>query len=355
MLARFGAPASADTLLIHSRAQVGLADYCRLCGVPFDAVLKESGLESEIAGASLGGHISLRAHASALEAASRLADDDTFGLGWTRTLGPGPEDTVSLALRHAPDFRAALETSARFMRIVVDVTEIRADFDGNDAVLSFAFSPELVCRDQLNDRVASKAFSRVMRIGGASVRPVEIRLARPRPMNVSRHDMFYGAPVRFDAERNSLHFRVDAGGGANPLRDDDLYAAMCELNRRRLDDRRRAEDFAALVSDAIAERIADPCLTIAEVARDLGMSVRVLQRRLAERERTFHALHDGVRQRMAADYLAHTDLAVSEIAFRLGFSAVGNFSRAARRWFGRPPSECRQVRQAALVTAGNNG
>lgn len=344
MLARSDAAASEDTLLIHSRAQVGLADYCRLRGVSFDMVLRESGLDGEGGQASLGGHISLRAHASALEAASRLAGDDTFGLGWTRALGPGPEDTVSLALRHAPDFRAALQTSARLMRIVVDVTEIRAEFDGAEATLSFAFSPELVCRDQLNDRVTSKIFSRMMRIGGASVRPIGVLLARPRPTNVSHHDLFYGAPVRFSAERNALRFRIEEGGGSNPLRDDDLFAALCELNRRRLDDRRRAEDFASLVSDVIAERIADPGLTIAEVARDLGMSVRVLQRRLSERERTFHNLHDGVRRRMAADYLAHTDLAVSEIAFRLGFSAVGNFSRAARRWFGRPPSECRQNR-----------
>src|SRR5690606_18945832 len=75
MLRRFDAAAPADTLLIHSRAQIGLADYCRLRGVPFDAVLRESGLETETVSASLGGHISLRAHSSALEAASRLADD----------------------------------------------------------------------------------------------------------------------------------------------------------------------------------------------------------------------------------------------------------------------------------------
>ena len=173
------------------------------------------------------------------------------------------------------------------------------------------------------------------------MQPLEVRLARPRPLSVTLHDMYYGVPVRFGAPRNSLHFRIDPQGGENPLRDDDLFDALCELNRRRLDDRRRAEDFVAMVNDAIAERIADPLLTISEVARGMAISVRALQRKLAERDTTFNALHDGVRRRMAADYLVQTDLPISEIAFRLGFSAVGNFSRAARRWFGRPPSECR--------------
>lgn len=342
MLMRFDATAPADTLLIHSRAQIGLADYCRLRGVPFDAVLRESGLEQDPVSASLGGYISLRAHNTALETASRLAGDDTFGLGWTRSLGPGPEDTVSLALRHAPDFRTALETSARFTRIILDAADIRVECDDEEAEVSFGFSPELVHCDQLHDRVASKVFNRLMRIGGGAVQPMAVRLARARPVNVGLHDLFYGVPVRFGGPRNSLRFRIADGRGPNPLRDDDLFAALCELNRRRLDDRRRAEDFVAMVNDAIAERIADPLLTIAEVARDMAISVRALQRRLAERDTSFQALHDGVRRRMAADYLAQTDLPISEIAFRLGFSAVGNFSRAARRWFGRPPSECRR-------------
>nr|WP_281392988.1 helix-turn-helix transcriptional regulator [Roseibium litorale] len=77
------------------------------------------------------------------------------------------------------------------------------------------------------------------------------------------------------------------------------------------------------------------------VARELGMSLRVLQRRLSETGHKFQELHDDIRRVLASDLLRVTALPVSEISYRLGFSAIGNFTRAARRWFGMPPREWR--------------
>ncbi|MAB00036.1 MAG: hypothetical protein CMN86_17350 [Stappia sp.] len=334
---------STDTLLIHGRAQVGLADYCRVRRVDYETVLRQSGMEGQRNDVSLGGHISLRDHARSLEVAARLAGDDCFGLNWTRELGAGPEETVTLAVRYAPDFAGALEATARYMHIVCDVTDVEARIAGQDASLAFRLPDALVCVDQMTDRMMSKVHARLMRIGGGRVELSLAEIARKEPASRDLHDAHYAAPIQFGASRNRLVFRVSGEGAPNPYRDDDLFAALCDLNRRRLDDRRRAEDFIALVSDAISARISAPDLTVADVARTLAMSSRGLQRRLAERDLTFHGLHEGVRRRMAADLLALTDLPMSEIAYRLGFSAVGNFSRAARRWFGCPPSEWRQA------------
>ena len=338
---------STDTLLIHGRAQGGLADYCRARGVDYEAVLLQSGLEGLRDDMSLGGHISLRDHARSLEVAARLAGDDCFGLNWTRELGAGPEETVAMAVRYAPDFAGALEATARYMHIVCDVTDVEAHLEGQIASLAFRLPDALVCVDQMTDRMMSKVHARLMRVGGGRVVLLQAELGREEPATRELHDAHYAAPVQFGASRNRLVFRISGEGAPNPHRDDDLFAALCDLNRRRLDDRRRAEDFTALVSDAISARIAEPDLTVADVARALAMSSRGLQRRLAERELTFHGLHESVRRRMAADLLALTDLPMSEIAYRLGFAAVGNFSRAAKRWFGCPPSEWRQVNAVA--------
>jgi AraC-like DNA-binding protein len=338
---------STDTLLIHGRAQIGLAEFCRTRGVDYDAVLRQSGMEGLRSDASLGGHISLRDHARSLEVAARLAGDDCFGLNWTRELGAGPEETVAMAVRYAPDFVGALEAAARYMHIVCDVTDIEADLEGQTASLAFRLPDALVCVDQMTDRMMSKVHARLMQTGGGRVSLALAELTRTEPLSRDLHEAHYGAPVRFGARRNRFVFQIEGDGAPNPERNDDLFAALCDLNRRRLDDRRRAEDFTALVSDAISARISDPDLTVADVARSLAISSRGLQRRLGERDLTFHGLHESVRRRMAADLLALSDLPMSEIAYRLGFSAVGNFSRAAKRWFGCPPSEWRQANAVA--------
>jgi AraC-like DNA-binding protein len=344
MSARNGLPALSDTLLIHSRAQAGLADYCRSRGVPYDRVMRENGLDQLSAPMSLGDHISLRAHARALEVCAAYCGDETFALGWSRDKGPGRDDTVSLALRYAPDFLTALQTTARFICIVLDLAEVRARHASGTASIAFALSPEIVCRDQLIDRTASKTFMRLQHVTNDGVRLSQVTLTRSRPASAQAHEAFFGAPVRFEGDVNCLRFEVDDARQPNPMRDDDLFAALCELNRRRLDDRRRAEDFTARVCDAIAERVSDPGLTASTVAGALAISVRALQRRLQERGQTFQGLHDAVRYRMAVDLLGYTNMSVSEISYRLGFSATGNFSRAARRWFGCPPSAWRLER-----------
>ncbi|WP_169391322.1 helix-turn-helix transcriptional regulator [Stappia stellulata] len=341
MSARNGPPALSDTLLIHSRAQAGLADYCSVRGVPYERVMRENGLDELRAPMTLGDHISLRAHARALEVCAAYSGDETFALNWSKFAGPGRDDTVSLALRYAPDFLTALQTTARFICIVLDLAEVRAKHASGHASIAFALSPEIVCRDQLTDRTVSKTFMRLQQVSSEGVRLSKVTLARSRPASVQAYEDFFGVPVSFDAPVNCLRYEVGDARQSNPMRHDDLFAALCELNRRRLDDRRRAEDFTARVCDAIAERVSDPGLTASTVAGALAISVRALQRRLQERGQTFQGLHDAVRQRMAVDLLGYTGMPVSEIAYRLGFSATGNFSRAARRWFGCPPSAWR--------------
>jgi len=338
MLAPPEAVPASDLLCVHARAQAGLADYCALRGISHARILETLGGDAPDGPPALWDHMSLRMHALVLEACSVEAADPAFALNWTRSLGPGPDDTVSLAARYAPDFTTALEVSARYLRIVVDAVETEMRCEGTRATLAYSFSRAMVCRDQFTDRSLSKTFARLMICAGPGVRLEHVDLARSRPGSGAAHETFFGAPVRFSAPRNALHFHVDPAGARNPLQDADLFAALCDLNRRRLDERKRVQDFVSAVNDAIGARIAEPALTAADIASDLAMSTRVLQRRLRERGLTFHALHDALRQRMASDFLRHTDLTVSQIAFRLGFSATGNFTRAARRWFGCPPS-----------------
>jgi AraC-like DNA-binding protein len=44
---------------------------------------------------------------------------------------------------------------------------------------------------------------------------------------------------------------------------------------------------------------------------------------------------------LAGQYLPDPTLSLIEIAFLLGFSEQSAFSRACRRWFGKPPSALR--------------
>jgi AraC-like DNA-binding protein len=77
------------------------------------------------------------------------------------------------------------------------------------------------------------------------------------------------------------------------------------------------------------------------VAEKMHMSARNLQLKLAEKETTFQDTLDTTRQNLASGYIEQSHLAITEIAYLLGFSDASNFTRAFRRWHGVSPRDYR--------------
>jgi len=80
----------------------------------------------------------------------------------------------------------------------------------------------------------------------------------------------------------------------------------------------------------------------AVVARQLGMSPRSLTRHLAEEGTTFGEIVEQLRRRLASRYLADDRMSVQQIAWLLGYSEVGAFNHAYKRWTGTAPRRTRK-------------
>ncbi len=79
----------------------------------------------------------------------------------------------------------------------------------------------------------------------------------------------------------------------------------------------------------------------AAIAQRLGVSVRSLTRHLAEEGTTFSETLDSMRNRLALRYLADERISLQQIAWLLGYSEVGAFNHAFKRWFGTSPGRAR--------------
>lgn len=73
------------------------------------------------------------------------------------------------------------------------------------------------------------------------------------------------------------------------------------------------------------------------VARDLGLSVRTLQRRLSYCGVDFKDLLDETRREEALRLISEAEHTMTEIAYRLGYSDPAHFTRAFKRWTGKAP------------------
>jgi AraC-like DNA-binding protein len=88
--------------------------------------------------------------------------------------------------------------------------------------------------------------------------------------------------------------------------------------------------------------------TIAQLASLLRLPAHTLARRLSDEGWSFRELSNLVRHDRACEMLRHRAVPISQIAFRLGYSDVGNFSNAFRALSGKSP---RRYRESIVAVA----
>ena len=88
-------------------------------------------------------------------------------------------------------------------------------------------------------------------------------------------------------------------------------------------------------------------LTITDVAKQLNVHPRTLQRLLDGAGTGFAEVLDDLRRDTALGLLTRTDLPISQVAHAVGYSEAATLIRRARRWWGLTPLA---VRKAALAT-----
>jgi AraC-like DNA-binding protein len=83
--------------------------------------------------------------------------------------------------------------------------------------------------------------------------------------------------------------------------------------------------------------------TLQQIAPRLHMNPRTLHRRLDDAGTSFRRVLMELRRELAARHLTEDQLAISEIAFLLGFSEPSAFHRAFKRWTGHAPLAFREL------------
>lgn len=97
------------------------------------------------------------------------------------------------------------------------------------------------------------------------------------------------------------------------------------------------------VVDVLNKRIGHSSLSIDNIAEELNLSKRTLQRRLQQQGISFAELRDKVRFSHAIDYLVKQQTSIDRISSTLDFSDRTSFTNAFKRWTGLSPSTFRKV------------
>jgi AraC-like DNA-binding protein len=158
----------------------------------------------------------------------------------------------------------------------------------------------------------------------------------------------FGDKVEFDAGLTCVRFDKSSLSRRLPNADATLHRELVRIAGKMAAAPIAPACMADRVRRHLAAAVAQGDATEQATADALCISVRSLQRGLADSGTTFTLLLEETRRNAARQLLIGTRIPLTEIAFKLGYSELSAFSRAARSWFGEPPS---QVRKKALRPA----
>ena len=274
--------------------------------------------------------------------------EQRFGPGWHLEVGQRltapAHGALGFAVVTAPTLEASLDVLLRFMGIRAPFLWSSGAIEADEFVFRFVDAVDMGDQRQVLIELAALSLQGLIeRPLGREIQGATLSFAYPEPVYGPALVRAFHCDLAFGAERHSL--RLPASWLEQPcaLSDEAMHRYLL---------RRCEEELAAGTGGVPAEVAVRQALLarpgslpgLAEVAEAQHVSPRTLIRRLKRAGTSFQAIRDEVCQTLSRDYLLNSDLAVSRIAWRLGYQDPSNFSRAFRRWHGVSPRTFREAR-----------
>ena len=267
-----------------------------------------------------------------------------FGIAVGERMQPGNLHALGFALLASTSLRDFYDRICNYYRVVSQNAEfLQYDREGASVLVARNVA-QSVC-DETQDAWVTVMVRFLRFLYQQDINPLWIELPRQVPVGGDQPYLdYFKCPVRFACKEASIAMDSAVMDRPLPGASPDLAQQNDQIVMQYLEQMDR-NDIVNRVRCLIIEELAAGTLTKQGIADKLHMSARNLQLKLAARDTTFQDILDSTRQNLAAGYIEHSHLAITEIAYLLGFSDASNFTRAFRRWHGVSPSEYRAERQ----------
>lgn len=327
------------SLLAYVRAQGGdAASLARSFGMTLEEVASAQSLDDEP-------QCSISTIQQLGHTAADLLRDPMLGVHLAATVERGSYGVVDFITASAPTVREAFRHMIRYQRLINTAVMFSVEERPDAVVLEHRIPGEpLGIGRHGNEYTIAMLVRRCRELCRTPVTPRRVWFAHASCPDLARLAEAVGTEsIAFASGCNGIAFEPEFLETPIPGADAALLRVLESLAEPLVASTPAATDLKERVKHELRQRLQSGDLDIAAVAAAMAMSARTLQRRLHGLGTSFNAVCDEVRRSQA---LAHVDrrepkLALSEIAFLVGYSDVRAFLRAFKRWTGMSPQQYR--------------
>jgi AraC-like DNA-binding protein len=253
-------------------------------------------------------------------------------------------DPVKLAALSARSFRDAVERLSRYKQLTCP-EEIRLVERGNECAVQFLW---LMAHEQEPPLLVDICFAWIVALAQRGTgRPLNAKRVEFQRALTHRemYESHFRCPVKFQARQNALIFSRSDIELPFVTYNADLLATFAPQLEAELTVQLAQKGFAEQAKGILKQVLAGQRPGIQDLARELHLSTRTLQRRLSEQGVTFQRLLDEARRELARHYLLHSPRELNETAYLLGYEDANSFFRAFHQWEGTSPGQWRLLQK----------
>ncbi|HNQ73425.1 MAG TPA: AraC family transcriptional regulator [Verrucomicrobiota bacterium] len=271
---------------------------------------------------------------------SELSSDPGIGLKLGSETRFARTHPAGIAVLCSRTFGDALQRLGRYKQLTCP-EEIRIHRAGEEAAVEFFYvEAEETQPELLVDMLLSWILSVGRQGTDDQITPLRLELCRAAKHRALLESHF-GCRVRFKADRNALVFRSSDLDRPFVTHNEELLNVIGAQLESELQARRTGRTVGEQVKQTLRQLLAGKRPTLDDVAKELGLSTRTLQRRLTDSGLTFQQVVEETRRELARHYLKQRAVELNEAAFLLGFEDANSFFRAFQHWEGTSPGEWR--------------
>lgn len=280
---------------------------------------------------------------------AEASNDPGFGLKLGTEERLERYDPIKIAAVSARSFRDAIGRVSRYKQLTCP-EEIRVVEQGTESAVQFVW---LLAHDKEPPLLVDVCFAWIISMAhrgiGRPLSPKRVELQRP-PAHREVYEKHFRSPVKFKADRNALVFKKADMELPFVTHNPDLLGIVAPQLEAELTEQLAQKTFSEQAKGILKHLLAGQRPSIQDLARELHLSTRTLQRRLTEQGITFQRLLDQARRELAHHYLLHSSRELNETAYLLGYEDANSFFRAFQHWEGTTPGQWRVLRRNSQPT-----
>ena len=249
---------------------------------------------------------------------------------------------LGLTMKSAPTLRRSFERLDRFARLYNPYSVFGSWDKGSEFWWTNRRAAAANDGARLSNEAALGTFVSLWReANGPEFRPKRVQFAHQPVGTLGPLEEHFRCPVVFGAEVDAIIMHQQDVDRPNLVGDQHIWRFL----RQHLEQILKTTEPDRIDREVVvqvASALSDGVPRLEDVACQLGVGGRTLQRRLAELGHSYQSLVDEARREVALKLVGLGDHSLAEVAFLTGFSEQSSFTRAFKRWSGTTPKVYRK-------------